>query len=71
MSKKTAPTTGTPAPNDPRSIILRMLQHKSGMKQDVYHRTITLFSDLKEVLQEVTEDLEHEMVQRDKRVSVQ
>jgi hypothetical protein len=71
MSKKTAPTAGTPAPNDPRSMILRMLQHKSGMKQDVYHRTITLFSDLKEVLQEVTEDLEHEMVQRDKRVSVQ
>ncbi|MBL8010362.1 MAG: hypothetical protein JNJ64_07120, partial [Flavobacteriales bacterium] len=48
-----------------------MLHHKSGMKQDVYHRILVLFRDLKEVLQEVADDLEHEMLQRDKRVSVQ
>lgn len=66
-------TTPNPAPTTPgpRDMILRMLQLKSGMKQDVYHRILGLFHELKEVLQEVAEDLEHEMVQRDKRVSVQ
>jgi len=71
MSKKSTPTAPAPAANDPRNKILNMLQLKSGMKQDVYHRTISLFGVLKEVLQEVGDDLEHEMIQRDKRVSVQ
>jgi 6-pyruvoyl-tetrahydropterin synthase len=68
MSKKQAPEA---SPADPRELILRMLQVKSGMKQDVYHRTIALFGQLKEVVQEVADDLEHEMIQRDKRVNVQ
>ncbi|MCC6400408.1 MAG: hypothetical protein IT227_06565 [Flavobacteriales bacterium] len=68
--RKTTPNPA-PATPGPRDMILRMLQLKSGMKQDVYHRILGLFHELKEVLQEVAEDLEHEMVQRDKRVSVQ
>jgi hypothetical protein len=70
MKKKSTPEA-SPGASGPRAIILRMLQEKSGMKQDVYQRTIVLFTDLKEVLQEVADDLEHEMIQRDKRVSIQ
>lgn len=70
MKKNPAPEVQSAA-HDPRAIILRMLRTKSGMKQDVYHRTVALFKELKEVLLEVAEDLEHEMLQRDKRVSVQ
>ncbi len=68
--KATPPAEPAPAPG-PRDLILRMLQHKSGMKQDVYQNIQALFAQLKEVLLEVAEDLEHEMLQRDKRVSVQ
>lgn len=68
--RRTTPPPAQAAP-DPRDMIVRMLQQKSGMKQDVYHRILTLFRELKEVLQEVADDLEHEMLQRDKRVSVQ
>ncbi len=71
MSKKPPPQKPEPAANDPRNMILNMLQKKSGMKQDVYHRTLAFFQELKEVLQEVGVDLEHEMLQRDKRISVQ
>ncbi len=70
MSKKRTAPENTAAPS-PRDLILRMLQQKSGMKQDVYHRTIGLFAELKEVLQEIADDLEHAMLQLDKRVSVQ
>jgi len=71
MKKKPEPPVPAPPANDPRSMILTMLQRKSGMKQDVYHRTLAFFQDLKEVLQEVGVDLEREMLQRDKRISVQ
>lgn len=71
MSPRRTTPPPAPAAPDPRALILRMLQHKSGMKQDVYHRILTLFRELKEVLQEVADDLEHEMLQQDKRVSVQ
>jgi hypothetical protein len=43
MSKKPTPPVPAPAANDPRSMILNMLQRKSGMKQDVYHRTLAFF----------------------------
>ncbi|MBK6626151.1 MAG: hypothetical protein IPJ87_18135 [Flavobacteriales bacterium] len=71
MSPKKATPPPAPSTPGPREMILRMLHHKSGMKQDVYHRILGLFRELKEVLQEVADDLEHEMLQRDKRVSVQ
>ncbi|MBL8001359.1 MAG: hypothetical protein JNL05_05295 [Flavobacteriales bacterium] len=68
MSKKQPPAS---AGQDPRDLILRTLQLKSVMKQDVYHRTIAFFGELKEVVQEVADDLEHAMIKVDKRVSVQ
>ncbi len=69
MSPKRTPPL--PATAQPRELILRMLKGKSSMKQDVYHRILVLFRDLKEVLQEVGDDLEHQMLQSDKRVTVQ
>jgi hypothetical protein len=55
---------------EPRDHILDMLRTKSSMKQDVYRRTMTMFEELKEVLQEVAVDLEKEIIQHDKRITV-
>lgn len=71
MAPKNDPPQRDPSGHDPRALILDTLQRKSGMKQDVYHRTIALFAELKEVVQEVAVDLEQEMIQRDKRISIQ
>lgn len=68
--KKAAPA---PAPDPhpaPRDMILDMLQVKSGMKQDVYHRTTELFTELKQVLQEVADDLEKAIQAKDDRIHV-
>ncbi|HEX2616812.1 MAG TPA: hypothetical protein VHL57_04670, partial [Flavobacteriales bacterium] len=54
----------------PREMILDLLKVKSGMKQDVYHRTTELFVELKEVLQEVAEDLEKGIQGVDERIHV-
>jgi len=71
MKKKPEPPVPAEPANDPRSMILNMLQKKSGMKQDVFHRTRAFYKELKDVLQELGVDLEREMFQRDKRISVQ
>ncbi|MFT3886383.1 MAG: hypothetical protein QM724_13425 [Flavobacteriales bacterium] len=54
----------------PRELILDMLVNKSGMKQDVYHRTTEMFNELKQVLQEVAEDLDKAVQARDTRIHV-
>jgi hypothetical protein len=40
------------------------------MKQDVYQATLQLFEQLKEVLQEISMDLEQEVIRHDKRLAV-
>ncbi len=55
---------------DARSLILDALRTKSCMKQDVYHNTIALFDQVKEVLQEIAEDLGKEVTEQDKRLTV-
>ncbi|MFN6115122.1 MAG: hypothetical protein ACK46G_04495 [Flavobacteriales bacterium] len=64
MSKKPNTTKG------PRDLILDTLRTKSCMKQDVYHRTIALFAQLKEVLQEIAMDLEQQVLDHDRRLTV-
>ena len=56
--------------DDPRGTILRMLEGKSAMKQDVYQRIIAVYADLKTALAEVAEDLDTAIQLKDKRVSV-
>jgi hypothetical protein len=53
-----------------REQIVEILRSKSGMKQDVYRRTIAMFEELKEVLQEIAVDLEREIMLHDKRITV-
>lgn len=56
--------------DDPRGTILRMLEGKSVMKQDVYQRIIGVYADLKVVLAEVAQDLDAAIQKKDKRVTV-
>lgn len=55
---------------DARALILSALRTKSCMKQDVYHGTIDLFTLMKEVLQEIADDLEQEVKRHDERLTV-
>jgi len=55
---------------DARSLILEALRTKSCMKQDVYHNTMVLFGQVKEVLQEIAEELGKEVTEEDKRLTV-
>jgi hypothetical protein len=57
-------------PPAPRELIVTALRTKSCMKQDVYQATLQLFEQLKEVLQEISIDLEQEVVRHDKRLAV-
>ncbi len=66
--------TGMKGPEEPRlpnrDKILNVLRTRSSMKQDVYRRTISTFELLKELLQEIAVDLEKEIIQHDKRITV-
>lgn len=57
-------------PPSPRDLIVSALRTKSCMKQDVYQRTLAFFNELKDVLQEITVDLEQEVIRHDKRLAV-
>ncbi|MEO8590562.1 MAG: hypothetical protein ABI432_14390 [Flavobacteriales bacterium] len=63
MSKK-------PQPQAPRDLVMNALRVKSRMKQDVYHSTVEMFEQLKEVLQELAADLDKEVQAHDGRLSV-
>ncbi len=69
MKKTKAPA---PAPNapEPREMILKMLQTKSSMKQDVYTLTVELFKSLKTAVQEIGTDLNDSIQAADKRITV-
>lgn len=53
-----------------RETILQLLKEKSVMKQDVYSNTISVFTDLKEVLRTTADDLTDAMQEIDKRVNI-
>ncbi|MBK6408191.1 MAG: hypothetical protein IPF78_00545 [Flavobacteriales bacterium] len=42
---------------DPKTLIIEVMAGKSGMKQDVYGKTMEAFTQLKEVLQELAGEL--------------
>ena len=67
MKKKTAPKAPKP---DPQALIVDLLRTKSGMKQDVFARTVDLFRDLKAALAVIAEELEERMSTADKRIVV-
>ena len=56
---------------DPKELILNMLKERSCMKQDVYARTKEAFITLKEVLQELAEELSDSVGPMDERVKVE
>ena len=53
-----------------REQILSLLGKKSVMKQDVYRKTLDSFKLLGEVVKEIADDLQQQLVDVDKRVSV-
>ena len=53
-----------------REHILSLLGKKSVMKQDVYRKTLDSFKLLGEVVKEIADDLQQQLVDVDKRVSV-
>lgn len=58
----------TPLP--PRELVMNALRVKSCMKQDVYHGTVGMFAELKEVLQEIATDLDKGAQEHDSRLNV-
>jgi hypothetical protein len=59
-----------PPASDARALILNALRTKSCMKQDVYRNTMEAFDLLKEVLQEIAEDLGQAAHGHDERLVV-
>ena len=53
-----------------KQIILKLLQEKSVMKQDVYSNTIAIFNEFKEVIKSKAEELSDEIQQVDNRVNI-
>ncbi len=68
MKKKAAPPPAHD--NDPRAMIVRMLETKSSMKQDVHALTVEMFRVLKDLLHDIASDLDGTVGARDKRLSV-
>ncbi len=68
MKKKAAPTPAHD--NDPRAMIVRMLETKSSMKQDVHALTVDVLRILKELLQEIAADLDGTVGAKDRRITV-
>lgn len=57
-------------PADAQGLILDLLRTKSCMKQDVYANTVALFEVIKELLQEVANDLETQVRGEDERLVI-
>lgn len=55
----------------PRELILKTLQEKSVLKQNVYRQTVGVFETFKSVLKEVATDLSQKMAAIDKRVQIE
>jgi len=53
-----------------KELILKVLKEKSSLKQDVFHKNIKVFEELKSVLKEVITELKQESEKIDKRIVV-
>lgn len=53
-----------------RDLILKVLKEKSSLKQDVFHKNIKVFEELKVVIKEVVADLKQDAQLIDKRIFV-
>lgn len=53
-----------------KDIILNLLKEKSALKQDVFHKTIATFKELKSVVKEVVKELKTDAEKIDKRVAI-
>jgi hypothetical protein len=53
-----------------KDLILKLLKEKSSLKQDVFHKNIKVFDELKEVIKEVITDIRREAEKIDKRIIV-
>lgn len=51
-----------------KELIMKVLKEKSSLKQDVFHKNIKIFEDLKVVIKEVVSELKTEIGKVDKRV---
>ena len=54
-----------------KDLIIKQLKDKSCMKQDVFQQTTYFFEQLKEVLQEITEELKIEVSSMDQRIEIE
>jgi hypothetical protein len=57
--------------SDTKAIILQLLKEKSSLKQDVFHKTIDIFRELKSVVKEMAEELRPLATSIDKRLHVE
>jgi hypothetical protein len=53
-----------------KEVILKLLAEKSVMKQDVYSNTIAVFTELKNVLKDIADELSVEIMHVDKRINI-
>lgn len=53
-----------------RELILKLLKEKSSLKQDVFHKTINVFDELKEVVKEMSAELKEVAAKIDERITV-
>ncbi|HEY0976338.1 MAG TPA: hypothetical protein VGE21_02615 [Flavobacteriales bacterium] len=65
--KKETPSAPVP---DPKALICSLLETKSGMKQDVFARTVKAFALTKELLQEIIAELAKGIEGKDERLHV-
>jgi len=54
----------------PRELIISLLKEKSSLKQDVYANTLKTFNEMKEVAEEMVNDLSKEAAKFDKRIKL-
>lgn len=53
-----------------KELVLKLLKEKSSLKQDVFHKNIGVFEDLKEVIKEVANDFKNEVGKIDTRIVI-
>ena len=53
-----------------KELIVKLLKEKSSLKQDVFHRTIKVFEEMKSVVKEVVAELKKDAEKIDKRILV-
>ena len=53
-----------------KELILKALKEKSSLKQDVFHKNIKVFEEMKSIIKEVVADLKHETEKLDTRIQI-